>query len=257
MHDNLARQLWQARIDGTVIDATSIQIPDQDTAYKIQHAVSEIAESEIVGFKIGATTQAAIDALGLSESMQGPLFERFCHSSGDEVPASSQHKVLLETEVAIGLGQALPTREAAYQESDVRDAVAWIAPGFELVTTRFDIELAGHGNFLIADGGVNMDFVLGEKITDWSHIDLSQNPATLTINGQDTASGHSGMTLFGNPLATVAWLANHFSLQSRGLRAGDVITTGTCTGMTPVVANDEARADLGPMGTISMKLVES
>ena len=257
MHDNLARQLWQARIDGTVIDATSIQIPDQDTAYKIQHEISEIAESEIAGFKIGATTDAAINALGLSESMQGPLFEQFCHSSGDEVPASSQHKVLLETEVAIGLGQALPTREAAYQESDVRDAVAWIAPGFELVTTRFNIELAGHGNFLVADGGGNMDFVLGEKITDWSHIDLSQNPATLTINGQETASGHSGMTLFGNPLATVAWLANHFSLRSRGLRAGDVITTGTCTGMTPVVANDEAQADLGPMGTISMKLIES
>ena len=120
---------------------------------------------------------------------------------------------------------------------------------------RFDIELKGNGILLIADSGVNADFVLGEKLSDWSQLDLTQHPVTQTINRGEPASGHSGMSIFGNPFGAVAWLANHKNLRGRGLKAGDVITTGTCTGMTPLSAGDEVHADYGRMGQLKMRLV--
>ena len=79
---------------------------------------------------------------------------------------------------------------------------------------------------------------------------LSAHPVTLRINGEEVASGNSGMLVFGDPISGVVWLANHPELGARGLRAGDVVTTGTCTGITPLSPGDEAEADYGALGTV-------
>ena len=252
----LAGQLWKARSEGTLINLATVEAPvDEDAAYKIQDAISQIAAAKIIGFKVGATTDAAVAALGVSEPFHGPLWDRYCHRSGDEVALSSAHHVLIETEITVGLDKDLSPRERDYTQQDVEAATAWVCPAFELVATRFDIELAGNGKLLIADGGVNADFVMGDKVSDWSQFDLTQHPVTLRVNDREAASGHSGMSMFGNPFCVVAWLANHRTLRARGLKSGDIITTGTCTGMTAIHSGDHAHADLGQLGQLSMRLV--
>ena len=252
----LAKDLWTARVDGSVLSIDSADIPaDEDTAYQIQDAVSRVADTKIVGFKLGATSDAAISALGLERPFHGPLLDRYCHQSGDEVPLSANHRVLIETEIAVGLVKDLPPRDGGCSQHDVEAATGWVAPAFELVATRLDIELTGNGILLIADGGVNADFVLGGKVNDWDGLDLTQHPATLRVNDQQSASGHTGQSIFQSPFEAIAWLANHSKLRERGLKAGDIITTGTCTGMTPLQPGDQADADLGQIGTVSMRLV--
>lgn len=252
---HIAERLWNARIDGTRISMLPQEFPaDEDAAYEIQEAISQIADDKIIGFKLGATSQAALAALGLSEPFFGPLFDRFSHRSDEVVVLSDNHPVLIETEIAVGLGTDLPPRDADYTQQDVENGAAWVAPAFELVATRLDIELAGNGILLIADSGVNADFVMGDQVRDWSPLDLTQNPVTQTINDGESVSGHSGMSIFGNPFAAVAWLANHKNLRGRGLKAGDIITTGTCTGMTPLSAGDHAHADLGRLGQLRVTI---
>lgn len=252
----LAERLWNARVRGTRINMPTVEVPaDEDAAYEIQDAISQIADDKIIGFKLGATSQAALASLGLSEPFYGPLFDRFSHRSDEVVALSSKHQVLIETEIAVGLDRDLPPRGLDYTQQDVEAAAAWVGPAFELVATRFDIELAGNGKLLIADAGVNADFVMGDKVSDWSPLDLTQHPITQTINDRESVSGHSGMSIFGNPFGAVAWLANHKNFRDRGLKAGDIITTGTCTGMTPLSAGDHAHAELGRLGQLSMRLV--
>jgi len=252
----LAERLWDARVRGTCLSMQTVDVPaDKAAAYEIQDAVSQVADEKIIGFKIGATSQAALAALGLPEPFYGPLFDRFSHRSGEDVALPSKHQALIETEIAVGLGRDLPPRDSDYTQQDIEAAAAWVAPAFELVATRFDVELAGNGKLLIADSGVNADFVMGDRVSDWSQFDLAEHPVTQTINERESASGHSGMSIFGNPFGAVAWLANHKNFRDRGLKAGDVITTGTCTGMTPLRASDHAYADLGRLGQLSMRLV--
>ena len=251
----LAEQLWRARVDGTLLDTSTVELPvDEDAAYQIQQAITQAAEAETIGFKLGATSEGAMTALGLAKPFFGPIFDRYSHRSDDEIRLPTQHKILLETEIAIGLAKDLLPRDQAYTHQDVEAATAWIAPAFEFVATRLNIELAGNGKLLIADGGVNADFVLGEPIDDWSTFDLTRHPAILFVNGKEVARGHSGMSVFSTPFAAVAWLANHAKLRHRGLKADDVITTGTTTGMTHVVVGDQAEADLGQMGKVRMRL---
>jgi len=252
---NLAKQLWAARVEGRRIDISPVGLPaDEGAAYDVQEAVSQVAEATSVGFKLGATSEASLKALGLTRPFFGPLVDRYFHHSGDEVVLSTRHPVLIETEIAVGLEQDLRPRDQKYTPDEVERATAWVAPALELVATRFEIELAGNGILLIADGGVNADFVLGDKVRDWGQLDLSQHPATLLVNDLEAASGHSGMSLFATPFEAVAWLANHPRIRARGLRTGDIITTGTCTGMTPLQPGDRARADLGELGELRMQL---
>jgi 2-keto-4-pentenoate hydratase len=256
MMNAIAEKLWQARTNGTRIDCSSLELPkDERSAIMLQNELTKASGAKVVGFKIGATSQGALDLLGLEEPFVGPLFNSYCRNNGDTVPAFDEHNALLESEIVVGIGEDMPARNTAYSSQEVRDASAWVSPGFELCAIRFDVALAGNGLLLISDSGINMDFVLGDKSTDFRDLDLAEHHVALSINGKEVASGHSGMSLLGDPFDAVAWLAGHAAIRDRGLKAGDIVTTGTCTGMTPVAAGDEATADFGSMGKVTTRLV--
>ena len=142
----LAGQLWKARSEGTLINLATVEVPvDEDAAYKIQDGISQIAAAKIIGFKVGATTDAAVAALGVSEPFHGPLWDRYCHRSGDEVALSSAHQVLIETEITEGLDTDLPPRERDYTQRDVNAATRWGCPAFESAAARVETKLAGKG----------------------------------------------------------------------------------------------------------------
>lgn len=255
MPDSLPQQLWQARLNGSLVDIADEDMPTQDAAYTIQAETIKLAPVQVTGFKIGATSEAAMEALGVDGPVFGPMFDGSCYDSGAKVTLSAQQNAMLETEFAVGLAADLPTREAPYTTEEVANVVAWVSPAFEIVASRFSRPLKGNGNLLVADCGSNHSFVGGPRTTDLSSIDLNEHPATLTINGKEIANGHSGMTVLGNPLGTVAWLASHPKLRDRGLKAGDILSTGTCTGLTPISIGDVAQADFGPLGTVSASFV--
>ena len=256
MLDDLANQLWQARQQGSLVDIAGLDLPaNEEQAYALARTITSCADVTPIGYKIGATTDAAIAALGLTGSFHGPLFEQFCHASGEAVRCFPKHKVIVESEIAVKLARDLPHRDAQYSAEEVSDAAEWICPAMELVATRFAIELKGNGILLIADSGVNMDFVHGDKATQLASTDLTQHAVTLRVNDEALGSGHSGMSIWGNPLLAVGWLANHDTLEGVGLKAGEFITTGTCTGMVPVKIGDRVVADFGSLGNVTAYIV--
>jgi 2-keto-4-pentenoate hydratase len=249
---DLAESLWTARTSGTQIEPVSPR-PSVEEAYATQRAMSVIAGSAVVGWKLGATAPAALTLLGLEEPFYGPLFERFCHRTGDEVTIVPAHGAALETEFVVGLGRDVPGRDAPYTGEEIAESVAWVCGAFEIVGTRFVGGLPGSGTLALADGGANMDFVQGMPVEDWRGIDLGGHPATLYVNGTEVASGHSGMLSFGDPIRAVAWLASQPAFRASGLAAGTMVTTGTCTGVTPIAPGDEARADFGSLGEVTAR----
>jgi 2-keto-4-pentenoate hydratase len=44
-------------------------------------------------------------------------------------------------------------------------------------------------------------------------------------------------------------------LAGRGLKSGEIVMTGTCSGLTPIEAGDEARADFGELGQVRAAFV--
>jgi 2-keto-4-pentenoate hydratase len=256
MAATLAEALWAARTEGDVIAVEPSQAPATTAAaYEVQAAMVRLAGLTQVGWKIGATTPATLALLGVDEPLVGPLFAPHCHPDGAEVALIAAHRPGLESEFLVGLAADLPPRERLYQPGEVAAAVDVVAPAFEIIGCRFEGGLAGNGLLAIADGGGNAAIVRGEPARDWRRFALDRHPVRLRLNGVEVASGSSSDLVFGDPIAAAAWLANHPLLAGRGLKRGEIIMTGTCTGLTFIKSGDEALADYGDLGQVRATFV--
>jgi len=251
MAPDIAQQLWDARQGGRTVTADALgAISDHTAAYALQTAVTTLSGAAVVGWKLGATSPASREALGLSGPFYGPLLAPFCFAAGTTVTGAEAFGPGAEGEFALTMGADLPPRDAPYTEDDVAGAVASVCPALEIAGTR----LAGgllkaDARHLIADDAANIAFIPGDPVADWRAIDLAAQTVTLTINGEEKATG-TGTLALGGPLTALTWFANTLREQGRGLTAGEIITTGTCTGFVPLNPGDHVIVDCGPLGQV-------
>lgn len=249
MTESAAQRLWNARIGDTKIPADFEGAPgSEEEGYALQAEMIAASGEVVTGWKIGATVEALFPIIGVTQPFLGPLFERFTYASGDTIKILPGDK--LETEITVRLKSDLPARDAPYSRDEVEAAVAAIIPSFELVGARFEGELAGAGFKAIADAGANVGTVLSDAVADWSPYDLSDHAATLTINGANAVEGNVSVLVWDHVFDALSWSLERPALSERGLKAGDIVMTGTMTGMTPLSPGDEAVADFGPMGDV-------
>jgi len=252
MTEQTAQNLWQARLQGHVLPADFEGRPASEAeAYDIQRAMIAGAGNALVGWKLGATAAAAIKMLELDGVFVGPLFESFTVADGATVALHPAQHPALETEFSVRLGADIPWRAEAFTRAEVEGAIDAVIPSFEIISGRYERDGTAPGARIIADGGSNHVSVMGAPCTDWSGADLRDHPVTLNVNGEQVASGSNAPLLWDHTFDAIAWFANHPMLEGRGLKAGDLIMTGTCTGATPLKAGDAAEADFGVLGKVS------
>ena len=250
---DLARRLWQARSTGGVVDPADVRQPQSlAEAYAIQHEIAALSGEASRGFKVGSTSPEAQRALGTDEPGAGLLLAPFVHQSPARIRIEPAHTPCVEGEFAFSLARDLPPCAGAYARDEVADAVAAVAGAIEVVGTRFSGGLAGKGRLLVtADCGVNIALAVGAWRADWRALDLEVHPVAMTINGVVRGTG-TGARALGDPLNVLVWLANQQSAAGRGLKAGEIVSTGTCTGLDPVTPGDRAQADFGALGTVEI-----
>lgn len=224
--------------------------PSPADGYAIQHAMVRASGLGAVGWKIGATNRAAQQMLSLLGPVSGRLLAPFCFDSPARLPASDFTIRALEPEIAFRLAADLPPRDTPYGAAQVAAAVASAHPALEIPDTRLrDWDTLGASAF-IADNSAAGRFVLGPAVGDWRERDLAAIAARLVINGATVATG-SGADVLGGPLLALAWLANHLPTCGEHLRAGDLVTTGTCTPIRRAAPGDYVIADFGDFGSAS------
>lgn len=251
----LATSLANARVAGTAIPAPAT-VPTLEQAYAIAaHAVT-LMDSPRIGYKVGSTSAEAQARLGTDEPGAGAILKRFSFDDGDQIPVSPAHDLQVEVEFALRVGHTLTARSAPRTVADVRAAVDAVIPAMELVGSRFTQGLAGAGRALVtADGGANIALVLGAPVQFDHSMNLQTAPCTLRINDREAARGNGARAL-GDPLNVLAWLVNHLAGSGRALEAGEVVSTGTCTGLVAVAPGDRLEADFGVLGSVTCSLIE-
>jgi len=103
---------------------------------------------------------------------------------------------------------------------------------------------------ICADCAFHAWFVLGPEVPDWRSLDLSKQPVRAWKQDTIVAEG-SGANALGDPRIALTWLANHLNKRGLGLKAGVVITTGTCVKPVDVVAGDTVVMDYFALGKMS------
>jgi 2-keto-4-pentenoate hydratase len=155
-----------------------------------------------------------------------------------------------EAEFAFRFGKSLPKRDDPYSVEEVLDAVDSLHPAIEVPDSRYHDYARVGAPQLIADNACASWFLLGAPTTaDWRAIDLSKHPATAYLD-QTLAAEGSGANVLGDPRKALTWIANELRVYDRGLRAGEVVTTGTCVKPVPIAPGDRIRADFGEIGVV-------
>ena len=251
----LADRLWEARKLGGVVRKEDIVEPvNTEEAYAVQGQIVRLSGYEMRGFKVGSTSKEAQRLLGTSEPGSAPILAPYLHTTPARVPIVPLQTPAVEGEFAFRLGQDLPSREVAYTNMEVAEAVDSIAGAIEVVGTRLAGGLADKGRYLVtADGGANVALITGPWTTGWRRLDLKAHHVVMRINGNDRGRGEGARAL-GDPMNVMVWLANQQSGFGRGLKAGDIVSTGTCTGLADVAPGDVVVADFGSLGCVELML---
>lgn len=248
---DLAAQLQAARTSARSLDGASDNlVRTLDDAYRVQDELIGLAQGDVRGWKVTALSPVDQKIYASYRPVAGPLLGPYVQQTPANVSLSSLMAPLLECEIAFVLGSDLPARDAPYTQADIEQAVAAVVPAFELADSR--VPASASGLMKLADAMGNGLFVVGPRCDDWRAIDLTDLPIALHLDRRAIDRGNSARIL-GNPLLAVIALANAQPLPGPGLKAGHIVTTGTCT--TPLaITTGTYAADFGPLGMVELSV---
>ncbi len=233
---------------------TELIPPDKQTAYEIAGMVAGQLGQQVAGWKIAAFKPELQKALRTDSPIYGRVFAPNVRRSPVSVERATLCSPIPEVEYQVLLGQDLPPRDTPYTLEEISDAVASIHPGLELAECRFIHD----DNFpplaaILADGAGGSSIIYGPPIEDWQNRDIASREVTLLCNGEPLRRGCAKAAI-DHPLHPLLWLANELSRTGVGMRAGQMISTGTLTGMFAPRAGSTYVADFGDFGSITLKV---
>ena len=207
--------------------------------------------ARVVGRKIGLTSLAVQQQLGVSEPDYGALLDTMELADGAAVDASRFVAPRVELELAFHMRE--PLSGPGVTAADVRQATASVQPSFELVDSRiidWRIALAD----TVADNASSAAFVLGGERMELDQFDVTAVHAVLR-RGEEVVETGTTSAVLGDPCEAVAWLANALAPFGARLEAGDVVLSGACTRMAPAGAGDRFTGDFGELGSVRLEFV--
>lgn len=257
-----ATELWQARQSGSFCELITDDLT-LSQAYEIQNACNTLAlqSDSLVGYKVGATSNETLSLVGLKEPFYGPLYKSTLSMNNGlqeqlELSLMTQHKPRIEAEFVVCIKNDINRAKSDLVLNDILDHIDWVAPGFEIVASRFSKSIEKPGKIVIADFGANQHMVVGEPYKQWRELDLTSHPVSLTIDNDAAIIGHSGMSILGNPLEFICWIANQATMSDTGLKAGQIVSCGTCTGAPFIHTGNQIQADYGALGKLDLKIID-
>nr|ABB13580.1 CnbE [Comamonas testosteroni CNB-1] len=235
--------LTDREADITIEDAYQIQLR------MIQRRLD--AGERVVGKKIGVTSKVVMDMLKVNQPDFGHLLSGMVYNEGQPIPVSSMIAPKAEAEVAFILARDL--EGPGVTAADVLRATDCVMPCFEIVDSRIkDWKIKIQDT--VADNASCGVLTLGGLRKSPRDLDLALAGMVLEKNGE-IISTSCGASVQGSPVNAVAWLANTLGRLGIGLKAGDIILSGSQSPLVPVVAGDSLYCSVGGLGGTSVRFV--
>ena len=259
MERDLAKSLVSAMLSKKRMLLPLENIPKTiDEAYRVQDMLKRILVNEhaytLAGWKVGLTNAAVQQRVGAVEPMFGPIFAQSILPPSTFYPCVNKFRGI-EAEFMVEMKEnckPLPSHEPhSVAHLLEHNCIKSIRPGVEICATRFDTNtpplLAS-----ISDQGQHCGLIVSKSsISPSEFLRYHQENHEIQLQSLNEAeqavvlSTGTSANVLGNPLEAVAWLANALISSGRYLRAGDVVSTGTMTGMTTFLPPPPSKTQKG------------
>jgi 2-oxopent-4-enoate/cis-2-oxohex-4-enoate hydratase len=204
---------------------------------------------KIVGKKIGVTSAAVMNLLGVRQPDFGYMLDGMIYNEGESIPMDSLIQPKAEGEIAFMMKKDL--MGPGVTGADVLAATEGVITCFEIVDSRIrDWKIKIQDT--VADNASCGVFVLGDRLVDPRRVDLSTCGMVLEKNGEISCTGAGAATL-GNPVNAMVWLTNTLGRLGIPLKAGEIVLSGSLGPMIPVKAGDNLRCTIGGIGGCSVR----
>lgn len=256
--ESASELLWSHWQDGKRLPALPPQVRPATRAegYAIQAELEKRSGAPLYGWKIAATSEAGQKHINVDGPIAGRILAERVRDAGRPLPFGGNAMRVAEAEFAFRFGRELGPRAKPYAVPEVLDAVATLHPAIEMPDSRYDDFVKVGAAQLIADNACAHDFVLGDAVTvDWRAMDLVEHKVTGTVAGKLARDG-KGANVLGDPRVALTWIVNELSQLGIPVKAGQVVTTGTCVIPLPIAPGDEVSCDFGKLGGLRIRFAD-
>lgn len=242
----------QGQAIGRISESHGIAGLDQAYAVSAINTAARLKDgARIVGKKVGLTSKAVQQQLGVDQPDFGVLFDDMEYLDGDKVPMSRLIQPKAEAEIAFVVGRDLAVQRPSY--SQFLSVLEYAVPAIEIVDSAIvDWKLTLVDT--VADNASCGVYVLGNQPVAIGAFALGDIGLQMDINGKAVSVG-SGAACLGHPLRAAYWLAQVMGQRGEGLRAGEVILSGALGPMAALKSGDYVQARIGALGSVSCRMV--
>lgn len=230
---------------------------DLDAAYAVQQGLVKARLAggvTVVGRKIGATSKAVQDQLGVDQPDFGYLLSDMDVSGQHPISMRTLVQPRVEAEVAFRLADDIDAHEHAITLELVREAVEVALPALEIVDSRIaDWRITFTDT--VADNASSGLYVVGTEGRPLAELEPREVTMSLSINGEVRSTGN-GAACLGDPLEALRWLAVQARRFDDPLRAGQVVLSGALGPFVPFAAGDRVQAVISGFAPLTVEFEE-
>ena len=222
-HLTAAKLLIEARVSGPIKDLPDNCRPsNMSEVYAIHDAVAAKL-GPILGWKVGAKNAKA-------EPICAPLLKGTIYKSPAQLDPKKFSMRGMESEIAFQFARDLPARIEPYSKDEVLDAIDLAFPAIEINESRYVDADALDDMTKLADNILNGALVLGQPWSKWRSLVVADQMVEMYFDNELLYS-HKGGNNAVDIFRLILWLANRIRKKGSGITAGQIVTTGSWTGL--------------------------
>lgn len=210
-------------------------------ALQVQEKVTA-ALGAVGGWKVAPNSTKDVPSLA-------PVLAKNVFGENEAFAKGRFQNIGVECEIAFRMGKDLGG--GTYTREQVADAIEAMVPLIEICESRLADTKAGPAEWRVADSVSQGGIMIGKPIADWRSVNVTDQPLTLTFNGEKVAEvpGSKQADL----VAIVTLLANQIGKHCGGIKKGQIVTTGSMSGNIPAKPGTEAVATFKNLGKLTAK----
>ncbi len=252
--DELARIVDEAARKSEPVTMLTADHPEMtlEDAYTIQRRsmARRLERGEaLVGMKMGLTSKAKMEQMGVHNPIYGHLTDVMMLGDGAEIDAGDYCHPRVEPEIAFVMAEDI-SGEVGPQEALA--AVDKVCAALEIIDSRYkDFEFTLID--VVADNASSTGFALGTTTAKADDLDLGNLGMVLSVNGEVVETGSSAAILE-HPARSLAALVTMLNERGEGLKAGQVVLAGGATKAVHVESGDQVQLEVDQLGTVELRV---
>lgn len=242
-YDAFYKRKWTGELEPPVSELSIRE------AYKVQDLVTQMRihrGEEVVGFKVGCTSEAIRSQLGLKEPINGRLFKPHVHEEGVELNWKNYGHCAIEPEMVLKIGMDLSGE--GLSDDQLTDAIEYVSPGIEIHNLTFWFT-PPTSQELICSGGIHAGLIVGGAQISPKELTFKNELFSVYKNGVMTTEGPASEVM-GGPLQSLRWLINFLTKKGSCLKKGSFVIPGSPVELVSIECDTELRIEIDRIGAL-------